>query len=111
MSSNYVQAPPTGDKNYIVTLLLAWFLGGLGIHRFYTGYILIGLVQLLTAGGCGIWALVDIISIALNKYQDAEGKDLANYNPGCGMIALIVIIVGFVVGGISGLLSMLSLGK
>ncbi len=106
MSTNYAPTPQEGNRNYIVTLLLAWFLGFLGVHRFYTGYIIIGIVQLLTAGGCGIWTLVDVISIALNKYKDADGKDLANHNPGCGMIALIVLIVGFILGGVSGLLGM-----
>jgi hypothetical protein len=81
-------------------------LGIFGIHRFYTGYILIGVIQLITGGGCGIWTLIDVISIAMNKYQDAEGNDLADYNPGCGMIALIVLIVGFILGGVSGLLGM-----
>ena len=41
------------QKSYVVTLLLSFFLGFLGIHRFYTGYIVIGIVQLLTLGGCG----------------------------------------------------------
>jgi TM2 domain-containing membrane protein YozV len=109
MSTNYAPAPQEGNRNYIVTLLLAWFLGIFGIHRFYTGYILIGVIQLITGGGCGIWTLIDVISIAMNKYQDAEGNDLADYNPGCGMIALIVIIVGFILGGISGLLGMFTI--
>lgn len=97
-----------GNRSYILTLLLAWFFGWLGIHRFYTGYIWIGVAQLLTAGGCGIWSLVDIIAIALNKYQDADGNDLADHNPGCGLIALIVLIVGFLVGGLSSVMSILA---
>ncbi len=63
-------------KDWLTTLLLAFFLGPLGVHRFYTGHTMIGVLQLLTLGGCGIWALVDFIMIATGKFQDAEGNFL-----------------------------------
>ena len=46
-----------------VAFILCFFLGGLGIHRFYLGYPLIGLLQILTLGGFGIWILIDLIRI------------------------------------------------
>jgi len=52
------------DSNeMLVAALLCFFLGGLGIHRFYLGYTTIGIIQLLTGGGCGIWVLIDFIRI------------------------------------------------
>lgn len=63
-------------KDWLVTLLLCIFVGCLGIHRFYTGHIGIGIAQLLTLGGCGIWALIDLIMIATGSFKDATGKDL-----------------------------------
>ena len=63
-------------KNWLVSILLCLFLGGLGIHRFYTGYTFIGIIQLLTAGGCGIWWLIDLISILCNVYKTADGQPL-----------------------------------
>ncbi len=66
------QAP----RDWLVTLLLCIFLGVLGIHRFYTGHTVIGIVQLLTGGGCGIWWLIDIIMIATNRYVDSVGQPL-----------------------------------
>lgn len=72
-----MQASAMGpQKDWLVTLLLCLFLGGLGVHRFYTGHIAIGLVQLFTAGGCGIWALVDLILIIVNNYTDSYGRPL-----------------------------------
>lgn len=61
-------------KSQLTALLLVIFLGGLGIHRFYLGYTWQGVVQLLTAGGCGIWAIIDLIRIITGelKPKDAE---------------------------------------
>lgn len=67
---------PGERKEWLVTLLLCFFLGGLGAHRFYSGHIGIGIVQLLTVGGCGIWALIDFIRILIGSYTDANGNKL-----------------------------------
>lgn len=98
---NEVKSP---TRSYVVTLLLCFFFGAFGIHRFYTGYILVGIIQLLTAGGFGLWALIDVISIALNNYKDADGNELDQPNSGCGLLVLIVIIATFIIGGLRAVL-------
>ena len=66
-----------GDsKDWLTALLLAIFVGTFGIHRFYTGHTAIGVIQLLTLAGCGIWQLVDIIMIAAGSYKDSQGRPL-----------------------------------
>lgn len=67
-------APGPSGKSQLVALLLAIFVGGIGIHRFYLGYTGIGVIQLLTAGGCGIWALIDLIRIITGDLQPKIGK-------------------------------------
>ena len=61
------------EKRWIVSLVLCWFLGVFGAHRFYTGHTAIGVVQLLTFGGCGIWTLVDFIILLTGSFKDADG--------------------------------------
>jgi len=65
------------DKSNTVALLLCLFVGFLGIHRFYVGKIGTGVVQLLTLGGLGIWAFIDLILIILQKFTDKEGNALS----------------------------------
>lgn len=61
-------------KDWLTAVLLCFFLGVFGIHRFYTGHTAIGVVQLLTLGGCGIWALVDFILIIVGSFKDSKGN-------------------------------------
>jgi hypothetical protein len=65
-----------GGKDWLTALLLCIFLGGLGIHRFYTGHTVIGVIQLLTLGCCGIWTFVDFILIVTNSFKDSAGNQL-----------------------------------
>ncbi len=53
--------------NWLVVLLLSFFLGSLGIDRFILGHVFLGVLKLITAGGFGIWWLIDLILIAI-KY-------------------------------------------
>ena len=66
------------DKDWLTTLLLCFFLGGFGIHSFYAGKTAIGVIQLPTLGGCGIWVLIDLIMIIVGSYKDGEGKIIVN---------------------------------
>ena len=61
-------------KDWLTTLLLCFFLGAFGVHRFYTGHTGIGVVQLLTLGGCGIWSFIDFIIIIMGNFKDSNGQ-------------------------------------
>ncbi len=61
-------------KSQIIAAILGFFVGVMGIHRFYLGYTWQGVVQLLTGGGCGIWALIDFVRILMNDLGPKDGK-------------------------------------
>jgi hypothetical protein len=64
------------EKEWMTALLISLFLGGIGIDRFYLGYTGLGIAKLLTLGGCGVWALIDFILIAMRKVPDSNGRPL-----------------------------------
>lgn len=76
MSQTPSAPAPQQGKDWLVTLLLSIFLGGLGIHRFYVGKTGTAVLMLLTAGGCGIWQIIDIIMIATMSFKDGQGQPL-----------------------------------
>ena len=68
------------DKKRLIAALLCWFVGILGVHSFYVGKTTVGVIQLLTMGGCGIWALIDLIMILMGNYTDKEGRKLTEWS-------------------------------
>jgi len=71
---------PVSEKSRLAAALLAFFLGGLGIHRFYVGKIGTGIAIILTLGGFfGIWPLIDFIMILIGSFRDKAGKVLMNW--------------------------------
>lgn len=65
------------EKDWIVTLVLAILVGGLGIDRFYSGSILLGVLKLFTLGGLGLWWLIDLIMLVTGSYKDGNGLPIA----------------------------------
>ena len=68
-----VPVSATSDKGFVPTILLCFFLGMLGIHRFYVGKVGTGILQILTFGGFGIWVMVDFITIVTGNFKDKQG--------------------------------------
>ena len=65
------------SKDWLTAVLLSFFLGGLGVDRFYLGHIGLGVLKLVTFGACGIWSLIDFILLLMRKINDSDGKPLA----------------------------------
>ncbi|MDR1676900.1 MAG: TM2 domain-containing protein [Deltaproteobacteria bacterium] len=70
MNQNFNQSP----KSKIAVILLCFFLGFLGIHRFYVNKYVTGILMILTLGGLGIWVLIDLIMSICDKFKDSEGR-------------------------------------
>jgi TM2 domain-containing membrane protein YozV len=67
------------EKRILPAFLLCFFLGVFGAHRFYAGKIGTGILQLVTLGGLGIWALIDFIMIVIGSFTDKEGNKITQW--------------------------------
>ncbi len=75
-SKNELTSPAAAGsgKSQIVAAVLCFFIGIIGIHRFYLGYTWQGIVQILTLGGLGLWTLIDFIRILIGDLQPKDGS-------------------------------------
>ncbi len=67
------------EKRILPAFLLCFFLGCFGAHRFYVGKIGTGILQLVTLGGLGIWAIIDFIMIVAKAFTDKEGNKITEW--------------------------------
>ena len=72
-------APSTSPKSRTIALLLCFFLGFFGAHRFYAGRYLRGVIYLFTFGVFGIGWLVDLVLIILGRMRDRSGFAITNW--------------------------------
>lgn len=95
-----IRLDPVSSRNWLVTFLLANFLGQFGIDRFYTGDTTLGILKLITCGGCGIWSLIDILWMLFAKRRDVDGYPLAE-GQSDRAIGWVVFVISCCCGGVS----------
>ena len=57
-------------------LVAAVLAGNFGIDRFLLNQPMLGVIKLLTVGGCGVWHVIDIVLAATGSIRDAQGNSL-----------------------------------
>lgn len=77
----YVENTGTGtklvsEKSKGTAAVLCFFLGWLGIHRFYVGKVGTGILWMLTLGLLGIGEVVDFIMILCGSFKDGNGGEI-----------------------------------
>jgi len=96
--------PQAPRKSFVVTWILAYLVGGLGVDRFYLGKVGTGILKLLTLGGFGIWSLVDIIITLTGNQRDKTGAPLAGYDQNkkvAWIITAVLLVLGMIGGGVT----------
>ncbi len=92
-NNNFGNEQEYDETNYHLTLLLCFFLGWLGVHRFINGKIGTGILMFLTFGGCGVWILIDLIMILCGAFKNSKGQNVKVNKPFFKIWSNVVVIV------------------
>ncbi|MDQ0769821.1 hypothetical protein QF031_002570 [Pseudarthrobacter defluvii] len=101
----YSDAP---RKSFVTTWILSLLLGTFGADRFYLGKIGSGMAKLLTAGGMGIWSIVDLIMTLTGNTRDRDGRPLEGYPENkkkAWIITAVVWLVSIITGIVMAIVS------
>jgi TM2 domain-containing membrane protein YozV len=93
---NYNQPYDRSPLSKTALLLLCWYLGVIGAHRFYAGKIITAILMLITAGGLGIWTIIDFIRICFNSFSDSQGRQITG--PCRVLLVLFLILFPLLLG-------------
>ena len=66
----------TNSIDWLALFLLTFFVGVLGVHRFYVGKIGTGVLMLNTLGGLGVWFLVDLLLVVTGQFTNKDGQKI-----------------------------------
>jgi TM2 domain-containing membrane protein YozV len=73
--TNYSKESEYSDRSWLVTFILCIF-GFTGLHRLYTGHVVLALLYSLTGGFLLIGVIHDLITLLFGSYRDVSGKRL-----------------------------------
>lgn len=91
--ANAYGPPQMSQKSFLTSWLLSLLLGVFGVDRFYLGKVGTGILKLVTLGGLGIWALVDLVLLLTNKTRDKQGLPLEGYDRHKRLALIITVCV------------------
>jgi len=89
------------QRHFLAAFFISFWWGAFGADRMYMGYWGLGILKLITAGGLGLWVLVDLILIMGGYMRDKQGREMlqvAEYKKfAANTILILALSLGIIV--------------
>lgn len=67
------------QRHFLAVFFISFMWGTFGVDRMYLGEWGTGILKLITAGGFGLWTIVDLILIMAGTMRDKQGREMAQF--------------------------------
>lgn len=67
------------QRHFLAVFFISFMWGTFGVDRMYLGKWGTGILKLVTAGGFGIWVIVDLILIMSGTMRDKQNREMAQF--------------------------------
>jgi len=64
------------QRHFLAAFFISFFWGVFGADRMYMGYWGLGFLKLITAGGLGLWVIIDLFLIMGGYMRDKQGREM-----------------------------------
>ena len=87
-----------GQRHYLAAFFISFMWGVFGVDRMYLGKYGTGILKLLSAGGFGVWVVVDLYLIMRGSMRDRWGRELIGVNQYKKFTHLTVLLFAVAMG-------------
>ena len=70
---------PNKQRHFLAVFFFSFMWGIFGVDRFYLGKIWTGILKLVTLGGLGIWAVIDLVLVMSGSMRDKQGNEMLEF--------------------------------
>lgn len=88
------------QRHFLAVFFISFMWGVFGADRFYLGKVWTGILKLLTFGGFGIWALIDLTMVMSGSMRDKQGNEMLEAARYKKFAAITVLIFALVLGAV-----------
>lgn len=86
------------QRHFLAVFFLSYMWGMFGVDRFYLGKVGTGILKLITFGGFGLWAIVDMFLILAGTMKDKQGREMLQHKEYKKFAYMTILIFAVVLG-------------
>lgn len=92
-----IEVSKNKQRHFLAVFFFSFMWGVFGVDRFYLGRYFTGFLKLITFGGFGLWAMIDLSLVMAGAMTDRNGNEMLEYKRYKKLAAHTILIFSLVI--------------